>query len=582
MGLREAVWLGLVLLSSCGNLCVASHKWPNISTNETLSQVPQEEVTAAAASSPLPRATDRRANRTEGQPARSPVTYRLKTYQLRSPAVGQKQKTIPNPQEMQAGRLTSEQLELGGTVHTQEPWKPAARGPDLNPAVRQQPKVKVEQRVPVPAHSVAVRCGEREVTVEVRKNFLGNGQLIRPSDLTLGGCAASAAAAATAATAATAHVLLFQTELQSCGSTVKMTGGALVYSFSLVYSPTPIGNTFIVKTNPAEVAIECHYQRRHFVSSGALRPTWKPFASDMLAEQGLHFSLRLMTEDWQAQRPSGVYFLSDVMHIEAAVLQGHHVPLRVYVDSCVATAGPDPGSQPAFTFINNHGCLTDAKLTGAKSYFMQRSREDKLHFLLKAFRFRQDHRNSLYIRCHLKATTISVPIDSQHKACSFLTEANRWVASDGDNKVCGCCESSCGEQRQRRSLAADADLDGPPPDQWEGWAALGPILLEEIILQEELTAASELPPEPLPLPEKREVAWAASSPSIALMFGVGAALAVVLLVFMGAVTGSRLRKPTGQARTIIIIIVFVIIIIIILDMVVLPQMSNGYGGMDPG
>uniref|UniRef100_A0A8D2ZZC8 Zona pellucida sperm-binding protein 3 n=1 Tax=Scophthalmus maximus TaxID=52904 RepID=A0A8D2ZZC8_SCOMX len=493
MGLREAVWLGLVLLSSCGNLCVASHKWPNISTNETLSQVPQEEVTAAAASSPLPRATDRRANRTEGQPARSPVTYRLKTYQLRSPAVGQKQKTIPNPQEMQAGRLTSEQLELGGTVHTQEPWKPAARGPDLNPAVRQQPKVKVEQRVPVPAHSVAVRCGEREVTVEVRKNFLGNGQLIRPSDLTLGGCAASAAAAATA-TAATAHVLLFQTELQSCGSTVKMTGGALVYSFSLVYSPTPIGNTFIVKTNPAEVAIECHYQRRHFVSSGALRPTWKPFASDMLAEQGLHFSLRLMTEDWQAQRPSGVYFLSDVMHIEAAVLQGHHVPLRVYVDSCVATAGPDPGSQPAFTFINNHGCLTDAKLTGAKSYFMQRSREDKLHFLLKAFRFRQDHRNSLYIRCHLKATTISVPIDSQHKACSFLTEANRWVASDGDNKVCGCCESSCGEHFLHFARVLSA-----------------------------------------------------SSPSIALMFGVGAALAVVLLVFMGAVTGSRLRKPTGQA-----------------------------------
>lgn len=26
-----------------------------------------------------------------------------------------------------------------------------------------------------------------------------------------------------------------------------------------------------------------------------MRPTWKPFASDMLAEQQLHFSLRLMT-----------------------------------------------------------------------------------------------------------------------------------------------------------------------------------------------------------------------------------------------------------------------------------------------
>lgn len=40
-----------------------------------------------------------------------------------------------------------------------------------------------------------------------------------------------------------------------------MTEEALVYSFSLMYSPTPIGNTVILKTNPAQVVIECHYQR---------------------------------------------------------------------------------------------------------------------------------------------------------------------------------------------------------------------------------------------------------------------------------------------------------------------------------
>lgn len=42
---------------------------------------------------------------------------------------------------------------------------------------------------------------------------------------------------------------------------IQMTEDALVYSFSLVYLPTPIGNTVILKTNPAEVVIECHYQR---------------------------------------------------------------------------------------------------------------------------------------------------------------------------------------------------------------------------------------------------------------------------------------------------------------------------------
>ncbi len=45
--------------------------------------------------------------------------------------------------------------------------------------------------------------------------FLGNHQLIHPSDLTLGGCSALDAAG---------HILKFQTELQGCGSTVTVCG----------------------------------------------------------------------------------------------------------------------------------------------------------------------------------------------------------------------------------------------------------------------------------------------------------------------------------------------------------------------
>lgn len=107
--------------------------------------------------------------------------------------------------------------------------------------------------------------------------FLGNGQLIHPSDLTLGGCAALHAAD---------YVLHFRAQLPGCGSTLtvrvwrpalgvlarqvaitafcfflQMTEDALVYSFSLAYSPTPIGNTAILKTSSAQVVIECHYRR---------------------------------------------------------------------------------------------------------------------------------------------------------------------------------------------------------------------------------------------------------------------------------------------------------------------------------
>uniref|UniRef100_H3CH89 Zona pellucida sperm-binding protein 3 n=1 Tax=Tetraodon nigroviridis TaxID=99883 RepID=H3CH89_TETNG len=329
-----------------------------------------------------------------------------------------------------------------------------------------QVRVITDHRVPVPASSVAAHCREEDVLVAVKQDFLGNGQLIHPTDLTLGGCVARPASD---------RILGFQTELHGCNSTSWMTEDALVYSFLLVYLPTPIGNTVILKTNPAEVLIECLYQRRHYVSSNALRPTWMTFAAMMQAEKQQHFSLRLTTEDWQSPRQSNVFFLSDVIRIEAAVLRGFHVPLRIYVDSCAATVGPNPDSQPRYPFIANHGCLNDSKQTGAKSVFLQRSQEDKLQFQLKAFRFHQNQpgNNSIYITCHLKAMTLSAPVDSQHKACSFLTEASRWVASDGDNVVCRCCETSCDERKRKRRLAADV------VSQWEGRASLEVILLEE-------------------------------------------------------------------------------------------------------
>lgn len=49
-------------------------------------------------------------------------------------------------------------------------------------------------------------------------------------------------------------------------------------------------------------------------------------------------------------------------------------------------------------------------------------------------------------------------------------------------------------------------VEGLSPDlQWEGTAALGPILLEENILQNELTELSKFPPESSFLLHTREV-----------------------------------------------------------------------------
>ncbi|XP_076021551.1 zona pellucida sperm-binding protein 3-like [Genypterus blacodes] len=426
-------------------------------------------------------------------------------------------KEEPNPQLLRSEQLEQHQLEQHQPALNPRQLQPKpspsvrahglVQSPDLNP-IKQEPKVLVrfEQRVPVPAHTVAVRCGEAEVTIEVKQNFLGNGQLIRAGDLTLGGCRASHTQEEEEEEE---KLLLIQARLQDCNSTVQVSKEALVYSFSLLYAPSPSGPAPVLKTNRAQVSIQCHYPRRHYVSSDALWPSWRPLGSNVLVEQQLDFTLRLMTEGWQSARPSSVYFLGDVMHVEAAVLRAHHVPLRVYVDQCVATAQADPGAEPGYTFINNHGCLTDAKLSGAKSFFMQRSQEEKLHFQLQTFMFHRENRSSIFITCRLKATSVSAPVDLQHKACSFLTEAQRWVASDGDNKVCVCCDSSCSsssrrKRRRRSSRHGDAALE------WEGTAALGPIVLRKMS-------------DP-PHPHRR-----GKNPG---------ALAVVLLVSVGDVVGS--------------------------------------------
>ncbi|XP_030649227.1 zona pellucida sperm-binding protein 3 [Chanos chanos] len=329
------------------------------------------------------------------------------------------------------------------------------------PEEPEEPMGPFDLKTPLPANTVAVQCGENMVQVEVKKDFFGINQHIQPSALTLGGCAAAGEDAG-------AEVLIFESELQACGSVLTMTEDGLIYSFTLVYAPEALPGTPVLRTGDAVVGIECHYPRKHDVSSDALRPTWIPYAATKIAEELLVFSLQLMTDDWQFERPSNQYFLGDFIHIQASVMQYMHVPLRVFVDSCVATTAPDVNSIPSYAFIENHGCMVDAKITGSDSRFLPRVQDDELQFQLEAFRFQQDS-GLIYITCFLKATAASSPTDAEHKACSF--SPNGWTAADRDDQVCGCCDSGCGF-RKGRDLNADTAL------KWEGEASLSLIVKE--------------------------------------------------------------------------------------------------------
>ncbi|CAL8291754.1 unnamed protein product [Boreogadus saida] len=344
------------------------------------------------------------------------------------------------------------------------------------PAVEQRPELTwrypvmpVEQRnlapeftlrQPAVPETVRVECGEQVVQVLVKKDLMGIGQLILGSDILLGNCPPSEELL-------DAQVLVFKYPLHSCGSQLRMTEDAFIYQFTLLYTPSAVGGSPIVRTQDASISIECHYPRNQEVSSSPVKPTWVPFIAVEASEESLHFSLTLMTDDWQFERPSAQYLLGDQLNIEASVAQFHHVPLRVFVDHCVATLIPNTNTVPRYTFLDNFGCLMDGVLTGSSSHILPRGRDDKLRIQLEAFRFQQESSGVIYITCSLRATTAAEPVGATSKACSF---SRSWREASGFHNQCSCCETSCG---------SGGAMAQPLGQQWESEKVVGPIGVDQ-------------------------------------------------------------------------------------------------------
>ncbi|NXD86733.1 ZP3 protein, partial [Halcyon senegalensis] len=339
-----------------------------------------------------------------------------------------------------------------------------------NPSLRQphtfsQPSpwawVDVSQlQAAAPLHPVAVQCQEAQVVVTVHRDLFGIGRLVKAADLTLG-----LAACLPTVWSAAEPTVTFMSGLHECGSTLRVTPDALIYSTSLNYNPVHTGNPVIIRTSPAVVPIECHYPRRDNVSSNSVKPTWAPFHSTLSSEEKLPFSLRLMNNDWSAERDSTVFQLGEVLHFQAAVNTENHAPLRLFVDNCVATPTPERSSSPQYAFIDFSGCLVDGQLDDATSTFISpRPRQDVLQFAVDAFKFAGDSSNVVYITCHLKVSLADQAPDPLNKACSFNKANNLWSPVEGTWDVCSCCEMrSCGLARNSRRLHT--------PSQWQGGRA---------------------------------------------------------------------------------------------------------------
>ncbi|XP_056425650.1 zona pellucida sperm-binding protein 3-like [Hyla sarda] len=260
---------------------------------------------------------------------------------------------------------------------------------------------------------ISVQCQEGRMLVTVTTDLYGDGRLVKASDLTLGSQSCSAGPQSTDT------MVVFDIGLQECGNSLQMTPDWLIYRINLTVNPIS-GNENVARVGQAVIPIQCAYPRYRNVSSNAVKPTWVPFASTVSSEERLVFSLRLMTEDWSAPRSSLAFTLQDVFYIEASLEVQNHIPMTLFIDSCVATTSPDPSSSPSYEIIAYHGCLTDGSHEDSSSAFRSpRPQQDKLQFTVDAFQFVDSKTSTIYITCSLRAAVDTQKPDPMNKACSY-------------------------------------------------------------------------------------------------------------------------------------------------------------------
>ncbi|XP_074518509.1 zona pellucida sperm-binding protein 3-like [Halichoeres trimaculatus] len=293
-----------------------------------------------------------------------------------------------------------------------------------------------------------LKCHEDSIEVVMKAHLLHPELPVEPDHISLGPAGAAAEHHCKAKVSGNGDYVI-RAPLSDCGGHMMFTSGALLYDNLLVFSP-PLSHGDIVQAHGAAVPVQCEFRRRYTVSSKALKPTWSPQITTQYELLDLDLQLRLMTDDWSSERKSSVYILGETVNMEASV-NHHHLPLRLYVNSCVATLSSDVNSYPRYPFIDHQGCFTDSQLHGSSSRFLPRIKDEILHIQLQSFLFPEDHRRTIYVSCKLDVEPISNK-DPKKKACSFIN--GRWRSVDGDDGVCEGCNSSSAKSNHKRAVGS--------------------------------------------------------------------------------------------------------------------------------
>ncbi|KAE8283103.1 Zona pellucida sperm-binding protein 3 [Larimichthys crocea] len=318
--------------------------------------------------------------------------------------------------------------------------------------------------------TVRVQCTETSMIVAVKADLYKNGRLVSPGELFLGEAGPSQSVQCQAVAAGDTEYVI-EAGLQDCGTKLTVSGDSVIYSNQLVISPAASYHG-ITRMTHTVVPVSCHYKRTHFVSSSTQSLSMSLSAP---AKARPAFSLKLMTDDWTSETFSNMFYLGDLLHLEASYTGPDSVQRRLFIDSCVATLSPDTTSVPRYYFIENNGCLIDAKDGGFNTQFQPRTRNYSLQLRLNAFLFHHDTRNSIFITCHLKATSKMQRSSPINKACNYVQ--SRWQNVDGGDDVCRCCDSTCNKSSLKWYNKTNLRRLIPEDDMACGNATIGPLMI---------------------------------------------------------------------------------------------------------
>ncbi|XP_039628188.1 zona pellucida sperm-binding protein 3-like [Polypterus senegalus] len=276
---------------------------------------------------------------------------------------------------------------------------------------------------------VSVQCFSDYVAVDVPLNSFAFP--INKDGLLLGSCPMSSFDPQN-------NIVTFVRGLLDCRFSRLVTPSQLLYSVELTYNWTGSPSSAF------PVSIDCLFNK-----SASWTPLMPLPAGGYASGVGhLDFTMLIVNSDYTEASPSTTFFLGDPINLAASVDQYGHMPLSIFMDSCVAATTPVlANSSLVYPLINNHGCLIDG--LNADSYFHRRVATSELYATIRAFRF-TNVSSEVYIHCSLIAWD-PAQLDVTKKACSYNHLTQGWEALDtpGTNSVCSCCSSVCTTRKRR-------------------------------------------------------------------------------------------------------------------------------------